>query len=427
MGLREKQKFKKKGVKMKSKSITRCLVIVLSFMFLMCTGQAFANGDGGPEVNIAKDCDDSKSCIDTSIDFTITVSNPGPIALDQCTVTDPDCLGAPQTTGPIDVGDSETLTCTNTGTPGGSVSNTATVNCTAGSNSTGDITSNTATCAIPECPPGDCRMTGGHVKFIADECLTVANGDGSGTKVKRGSIASLIVLTKYTVGGQIGAPQAGCCETPPGSPGRDEECPGGSWEHNHHEGTVSWDTGTFTGGFAFHSGTASAPVEAFIKCIICADKGWCVQARCAPFKQIFWSGTGVFHNIDSHTDFPNCEEVIPQGKNQEPTIHFYEAHVADFGEPAGCTQNQNPAANCDWVSGGVDPGSVVNISAEPDPKFGDKGGQICDKCADYYEIEIHCTDSPTSPIIYRVGNFLTHGNYQIHPQVGQQCPPKEEL
>jgi len=56
----------------------------------------------------------------------------------------------------------------------------------------------------------------------------------------------------------------------------------------------------------------------------------------------------------------------------------------------------------------------------PDPKFGDKGGQACDTCPDYYEIEIHCTTDPASPVIYKVGDFIDGGNLQIHPEVGQQ-------
>ena len=162
-------------------------------------------------------------------------------------------------------------------------------------------------------------------------------------------------------------------------------------------------------------------MDAYIKCINCSDPGWCVQARCAPFKQIFWEGTGVFKNIDPASKFDNCPTIVPEDKksNKPPTIHYYQAHVGDFGEPAGCNDKQEPAMYCDWQSGGVD--SSPDISATSDPKFGDKGGQICDECADWYEIEIHCTADPASPIIYRVGNFMTHGNYQIHPQVGQNC------
>ncbi|MFH1025883.1 MAG: hypothetical protein V1764_04315, partial [Nitrospirota bacterium] len=276
---------------------------------------------------------------------------------------------------------------------------------------------------------GECRMTGGHVKFINDTCETVEDPSGVGmvsvtpvTIKLNNSLATRNQTVKYTVGGQIGAPQAGCCDTPPSSPGRDENCPGGSWQHTHHQGLVSWgDSSTFSGGFGFHSGTASAPVDAYIKCINCSDPGWCVQARCAPFKQIFWEGTGVFHNIDPASKFQSCATIVPDDKksNKPPTIHYYQAHVGDFGEPDGCNDKQEPAQYCDWTSGGVD--SSPDIGSSPDPKFGDRGGEICDECADWYEIEIHCTADPASPIIYRVGNFMTHGNYQIHPQVGQNC------
>jgi hypothetical protein len=289
---------------------------------------------------------------------------------------------------------------------------------------------------------GGCRMTGGHVAFLDDgEALTVPYGaetyNVTQTEVKKGKKFVLQNdVTWYTLGGQIGAPQAGCLSGP------DPKQPYGDWEHVHHQGTVSWDNGTtsFTGGFAFHSGTASAPEEAFIKCIVCADPGWCVQARCAPYKQIFWEGTGVFKNIDAGTQFPNgCKpNVYDPPHDSKWTIHYYRAHVGDFGEPAGNTEQQKPADQCGWRSSGV---SILDgilgvaptvLPWPPDDKFGDKGGQncsaypgcgdTCGECPDWYEIEIHCTEDPNSPIIYKVGNFITHGNHQIHPEVGQHCP-----
>ncbi|MBI4680783.1 MAG: hypothetical protein HY753_06180, partial [Nitrospirae bacterium] len=193
-------------------------------------------------------------------------------------------------------------------------------------------------------------------------------------------------VTWYTLGGQIGAPQATCLGTP--------DTAFGNWEHNHHQGSISWPAGsqenpsfswpagTFSGGFAFHSGTASAPDDAYIKCITCADPGWCTQARCAPFKQIFWEGTGVFHNIDAGTSFPNSCEVKTPGKNKPGTIHYYRAHVGDFGEPAGSNQQQNPPDQCGWTSAGVSllNGILNSVTVLPwplDSKFGDKGGQDC--------------------------------------------------
>lgn len=290
---------------------------------------------------------------------------------------------------------------------------------------------------------GGCRMTGGHNKFESDMCVVeppdAETYQVSTVTVKRGSkTVTQEVVTRYTLGGQIGAPEAACLSEP--------DTAFGDWQHVHHEGPVSWPAssqgsyswagGTFTGGFAFHSGTAAAPDQAYIKCITCADPGWCVQARCAPFKQIFWEGTGVFHNIDRGTTFPNCSNVRVWDKKAAGTIHYYRAHVGDFGEPAGCTDNQNPANQCGWTSAGPSllNGVLDGVTILPWPldlKFGDKGGQDCSaydgctkcgSCPDWYEIEIHCTADPGSPIIYKVGNFITHGNHQIHPEVGEHCP-----
>jgi hypothetical protein len=156
--------------------------------------------------------------------------------------------------------------------------------------------------------PQGCRMTGGHNVMVTKK----EGGDPQYDDIPSG--------TKYTTGGQIGAPdEAGCAEYPakgkcvdgvctggwnaglacedngecPNQGGRNSGRPWGNWQHNHHSGP---DDGFILGGsFSFHSGTAAAPDEAFIKSIICADEGWCVQARPAPTKQIFWEGTGVFH------------------------------------------------------------------------------------------------------------------------------------
>jgi hypothetical protein len=113
--------------------------------------------------------------------------------------------------------------------------------------------------------------------------------------------------------------------------------------------------------------------------------------------------------------------------------------VGDFGENDRPTReeslvDENPAT-CDWFSrlpGGGAPGPydaslAVFLDSDPDLQFGDKDGQICDKCPDYYQIEIHCTEDPSSPVIYEFSGFLEHGNYQIHPETGQQCPAVPEL
>jgi hypothetical protein len=312
---------------------------------------------------------------------------------------------------------------------------------------------------LPEECGASCRMTGGH-NFDVVDAEFHENG-----KV-------------YTTGGQIGAPnESGCCDLPPkgkcengtcsgglnggqactsndqcpNDPGRNSHCPWGEWEHNHHSG--SDDSGSVSGGsFAFHSGTASTPNESFIKSVLCADPGWCVQARPAPFKQIFWEGTGVFHNAVNGKDkavplpvFSACATqpvVWSQNKKTAATIHYYKAHVGDFGEPAGIFQK--PADACVWDESctnpvpGQEPDQEVEINACEleevcliDSEFREKEtllhplceAQQCAECPDLYEIEIHCTADPSSPVAYRVSHFIREGNFQLHPPVGDSCNP----
>jgi len=301
--------------------------------------------------------------------------------------------------------------------------------------------------------PGTCRMTGGHNFDVVD-----AEFDENG-KV-------------YTTGGQIGAPnETGCCDLPPkgkcvsgtctgglnggkacstnddcpNDPGRNSHCPWGDWEHNHHSGPD--DSGSMKGGsFSFHSGTAASPNEAFIKSVLCADPGWCVQARPAPFKQIFWEGTGVFHNEKGpkgkDLPLPNFEacgnhQPVPYSR-LGGTLHYYKAHVSDFGEPAGI--HQKPVGACRMAESckNTEPNGVVEIN---NCELGDVClidstadpvktalhplclAQTCSDCPDAYEIEIHCTDDPNSPVAYRVSHFIREGNFQIHPPVGDSCNP----
>jgi hypothetical protein len=276
----------------------------------------------------------------------------------------------------------------------------------------------------------------------------------------------------YTTGGQIGAPnETGCCDLPPkgkcvnglctgglnggdacstnddcpNDPGRNSHCPWGDWEHNHHSG--SDDTGSVKGGsFAFHSGTAAAPNEAFIKSVLCADPGWCVQARPAPFKQIFWEGTGVFHNIKGPKGtavplpiFGACgSQPVPYSNKVDGTLHYYTAHVSDFGEPAGIFQKPVGACRMDESCTNPEPNGAVEISncALGDVCLVDSVtdpvktalhplclAQTCSECPDAYEIEIHCTADPTSAVAYRVSHFIREGNFQLHPPVGDSCNP----
>ena len=140
----------------------------------------------------------------------------------------------------------------------------------------------------------------------------------------------------------------------------------------------------------------------------------------------------------------------PGYKNDNPSFHYYRAHVADLGEPAGCGNKQKPYDQCAWRPNDAHVNSaevgICELSDDPviipwplDDKFGYKGGQACGsfegcetaggcgECPDYYSIEIFCNDniaaagSAANPIIYKVGDFITGGNHQIHPAVGTSC------
>ena len=258
---------------------------------------------------------------------------------------------------------------------------------------------------------GSCRMTGGQNRVIpavgADGLDTWSyeyeqlDGDGF-----------------VTTGGQIGAPSGGD--------------PRGHWTHQQHDDPV-------VGSFTFHSGTSSAPEGTEISTIECADPGWCVQARCAPFKQIFWDGIGNFHWKDFAAEL-SCVDVT---NKKEPTLHYYRAMVGDFGENDRPTRedalDDETPGTCDWFArlkdagwpgppGPYDASDAVFLDSVPDiGGFADKGGQICDKCPDYYQIEIHCTTDPNSEIIYTFEGFIDGGNYQLHPETGEKCPAIPEL
>ncbi|MBW2661887.1 MAG: hypothetical protein JRD93_07860 [Deltaproteobacteria bacterium] len=252
---------------------------------------------------------------------------------------------------------------------------------------------------------GECRMTGGNA--------TVSPAIGiDNIETWTYDFNSLDEDFWITTGGQIGAPSGGE--------------PRGHWTHVQHGGAE--------GNFVFHSGTSSAPDGTEISTIECADPGWCVQARCAPFKQIFWTGVGNFAKQGFDGVFSGCN-VVADIPRKDGTLHFYRAMVGDFGE------NNRPTrevpGNCNWLlpngpPGPFDASSAVFLDSVIDPQFGDKGGQICDTCPDYYQIEIYCNgnnpdDDPTNEVIYTFSGFLESGNYQIHPETGTHCPVIIEL
>jgi hypothetical protein len=209
----------------------------------------------------------------------------------------------------------------------------------------------------------ECRMTGGGVD---------TNGE-----IILGTMADAIDgKDRYQFGGQVGAPTAS------------QPQPWGEWTHHQQKGP--------SGSFIFHAGTASAPPGTEILWVACSDPGYCNPARPAPFKQIDFKGVGTFKNIKG----PLSSSVIPEGnKKQPPSFHYFRVHVEDIGEPGpGGKQPKSPM--CTHV-----PGTPINES------------QDCQNCPDVYQIEIHATSDPSSPVIYTVGGFIDAGNLQIHPAI----------
>jgi hypothetical protein len=265
---------------------------------------------------------------------------------------------------------------------------------------------------------GACRMTGGNATVYP-----IVAGDGTETWSYQFDGPS--DGEKVTTGGQINAPSG-------------NNPVSGNWEHTLHGGA--------DGTFSFHAGTASAPDGTEISSVECADPGWCVQARCAPFKQLFWKGIGYFQNQGFDYTFEGCS-VTPKKGNQPASLHAVEVMIGDFGENDRPTRvdalNDANPETCDWFAklraagydgptGPYDAADAVFLDSEPDDHFGDKDGQICDKCPDYYQIRIHCTADQGSDVIYEFAGFLGGsqpggGNYQIHPETGDHCPVIEEL
>lgn len=271
---------------------------------------------------------------------------------------------------------------------------------------------------------GACRMTHGSVTVNQDNTfdlegdpIEVALPDELITKGNSNKLRS-VAGGWYNWAGQIGAPQA-------------NDPSFGEMELNQHDHPLFGD-------FAFHAGTNSATKpETEITSIACSDPGWCENARCAPFKQIFWNGVGEFQNLKNNNGWENACNVQPKsghGHNVQPgTFHYFEAHATDFGEPGGnFPPGDGPQPSeelcTDWTSGGVDIANTNFITGPdglvpplPGEHHGDKGSQECQNCPDYFEIEIHCTMDPESPIIYQTHDFIDRGNIQIHPEVGSSC------
>lgn len=358
--------------------------------------------------------------------YRLIVTNCGSVDLANVAVTDP-TLGINYSIGNLAVGASVTLTSGDIPqldvpvrcSTAGAFDNIACVSGTANGVTENDC--DPAWLVCEERQFGACRMTHGSVTVNQDGTFAIEGPYAEATQPKprttkknaKGSSSNNTTPTpKYTWGGQIGAPQA-------------NDPSYGEMTHTQHDHPVY-------GSFTFHAGTASASPGTEITSVQCTDRGWCENARCAPFKQIYWNGIGEFENMSLNNPFPGCT-VRQKSHRQGGTLHYLEAHASDFGEPGGNFPPgdgpQPSEALCSWVSGGTDINNVNLIgdtSGVPPPPpgslHGDKGSQACDECPDYYEINIHCTTDPNSPIIYQVHDFIDRGNIQIHPEVGDQCP-----
>ncbi len=205
--------------------------------------------------------------------------------------------------------------------------------------------------------PQACRLTGGGVDINGEIVI------GSLAKAKDTDDKD-----RYQFGGQIGAPTAA------------DPQPFGEWTHHQQRGP--------SGSFVFHAGTASAPAGTKITKVSCSDPGNCNPARPAPYKQMDFEGIGSFKNIKN-----KLEATVIPGE----TLHYFKAHVEDIGEPG---------------PGGKQPKSdfCTHVIGEPIDETVD-----CSNCPDVYQLEIHATEDPASPVIYTIGGFIDGGNLQIHP------------
>lgn len=200
-----------------------------------------------------------------------------------------------------------------------------------------------------------CRVTGGGVKK-----------DGSFDLAKLAEADT--GATRYTFGGQVGAPTAS------------QPSPQGNWQHNQHG----------KNNFAFHVPS--------ILTVQCSDPGFCDPARPAFFKQIHITGVGQFNTVKG---FPYVEG----------SSHYVVIDIKDMGEPGpGGKQPHSP--DCPYTAAQL---LATDLSAVP----GLNMEAICANCADVYRIRIYANDDPADPgsVIYEVGDFIDAGNLQIHPEI----------
>jgi hypothetical protein len=362
------------------------------------------------DADLCTDDDVPEIFVPGGAEYQLIVTNEGESVLTNCTITDVQ-LGinydimvdlAPGEVKTLDQNDIEALIDEERCDAAGQLANTATIVCQCADVAGEQVDDSDTACIIcEEREVGQCRMTHGSVTVNQDGTFTleglpaeVTQISGTSTKGKgKKALTSSVDEAWYTWGGQIGASQAN-------DPSFGEMS---HVQHNH----------PLYGSFTFHAGTHSASPGTEITSVECADERWCENARCAPYKQLFWNGIGEFENLKDNMGWDADCDVAPKsghGRNVTPgTFHYIEAHVADFGEPGGNFDNPNgPQSSeslCDWTSGGTDINNVNLIGGPngvvPPPdgeQHADKGGQECDECPDFYEIEIHCTADPSTEL-----------------------------
>jgi hypothetical protein len=246
------------------------------------------------------------------------------------------------------------------------------------------IDSNSEFAALPQQQPENCRVTGGGNDV--DENLIVSDNLNQAfpnfATLFPGYAFDANNPNKYTYGGQVGAPSL----LAPG--------PFGEWTHHQKFGQ--------TDDFVFHAGSHSAPKDTRITTVVCSDPEACKPAVAnAGFKQIDFEGTGSFRSLKKNGSVNGFPVVTDQGGGG--TRHYFRVHIQDLGEPGGTGGKKQHACT-------ITPGDILGT--------GGQKKKPCADCPDVYQIEIHATTDPASPIIYTVGAFVDGGNLQIHPPVG---------
>jgi hypothetical protein len=272
------------------------------------------------------------------------------------------------------------LSCSKSGVAGGSVSNDATVNCTGngGLDSTGDVTSNTATCTIPDCPPCQVQITktvapdiacdtiadtgfSDFVTVVQDECVVyeicVTNtGDqdlnANGVEVSDTHLG-IVSLNFGTI--LIGAPEV--CKLIPSSAGADN-CDGpstdtfGSCECLDVEGV---NTAEITSAICTLTGDNACDQDGSI----CSDTA---EVECIPECGDGEVGnTGFCRDVNTHIPVPGsfCLEqadCVPFGSGLE-----CRTETCELGQP-GC---RDDCTSCGDVIVDKNHGETCDTNAEP--------------------------------------------------------------